>query len=219
MKTLLYIDDNQAKIDELKKNFKSFNVIYFNNPLQAIQEIDTVHYHVLLIDIIMPFLDGFSLYEKIIQKESYQGQPIFFTSETNEEESMILALQRGTGELLTPDMPWSVKEQRILNKIKEEKMIENLNDEIIFDFATGNVIKESIRVPLTNTEILLLNTIYKNKGITKDDASNLVWGKDRIMAQNNLSTHLFNLNKKVRCLGVRAVSRKGGLNLIKLEIL
>lgn len=216
MKTILYIDDNPAKINELRKNLTSFNVVSYHNPLKASYEIDQLNFDVILLDIFMPFMDGFALYDKIIKMDNYSGQPIFFTSETREEEHMIKALQKGAGELLTPDMPWSVKEQRILNRLRNESTTSSSSGDFHFDFITGKVSKDGLEVELTNIEMILFDTINRQPGINREETFHKVWGFDRPLVTNILSTHLTNLNKKIKCLGVRAISRKGDLTIVPI---
>ncbi len=216
MKKILYIDDNPAKISELKDNFCEFEVISFDNPLKASYEIEYIDYDILLLDIIMPFVDGFKLYEKAIEKRNYCGQPVFFISETIDETHMLEALKRGTGELLTPDMPWAIKKQRILNRLQGQNCRNEKSQCLSFNFAKSEVSKDNVKISLTNKEILLLQYVSSNGSVPQSCLISYVWAENSSMAKNNIATHLTNLNKKIKCFGIRASSRQGQVSIIQL---
>lgn len=223
MRTILYVDDNLGKIAELKANLNinECNLITYSNPLKFAQEVGELNYDVLILDIMMPFLDGFSLYRKVTSMNNYKGQPVFFLSETRDEELMLNALQIGAGELLTPDMPWAIKRQRILNKLTPKDISKDyINDTnpygLIVNKERLSVEKSGISVDLTHKEVLLFSSILENEDIAVNELVCMIWGNSIVMSGNNLATHLTNLNKKIKCFGVRARSKKGNLAIVEI---
>lgn len=216
MKTILYVDDNPEKMQELKTHFPDFKIIFFSNPLEASYEASFHDYDILFLDIMMPFLDGFGVYDKITSLKNYKKQPTFFISDTNDEELMLKALQLGAEDLLTSDMPWSVKRQRVLNKLNSLPETHREWDGIKFNFLDSIIRKEGKVIELTRKEMLLMKNVYEKKMILKEELEANVWGAETSMAKNNLATHLSNLNKKINPLGIKVKSRRGIVTLNQL---
>lgn len=134
MNTILYVDDNPQKISSFKEEFSDFKVISFDNPLEASKMVEDIDYDILVLDIMMPFLDGFELLAKMKKLKNYSEQPTFFLSETNDESLMIKALELGVEDLLTADMSWQVKKVRIKSRLTPKK-----DNEITFNFIDRTV--------------------------------------------------------------------------------
>ncbi len=222
IKRILYIDDNEGKINDFVENIQieGYKIKTFSNPLEALNEARFIDYDVLVLDIMMPFLDGFQLFQRLSQMDNFKGQPTFFFSETIDEELMLEALKYGSGELLTPDMPWSVKRMRILNKISPTKT--NINDSrnsfgINIDHTRFTISKLGIEVQLTHKEVLLISKILSQKDVIIEEIIDDIWGANSNMSANNLATHISNLNKKIKCFGIKAKSKKGSLALHNIE--
>lgn len=218
MKRILYIDDNEVKISNFIENIniEGYRVTTFSNPLEALNEARFLDYDILVLDIMMPFLDGFQLFQRMCKMDNFKGQPTFFLSETNDEDLMLEALKYGSGELLTPDMPWSVKRQRILNKVilANDNLDTTTNPfEIDLNKDRFTASKLGIEVELTHKETLLLATLLNGKEIHIEVIIKDIWGENNSMSANNLATHISNLNKKIKCFGVKARTKRGSLAL------
>ncbi|MEC7276942.1 MAG: response regulator transcription factor [Bdellovibrionota bacterium] len=209
MNTILYVDDNPQKISSFKKEFSDFKVISFDNPLEASKMVEDIDYDILVLDIMMPFLDGFELLAKMKKLKNYSDQPTFFLSETNDESLMIKALELGVEDLLTADMSWQVKKVRIKSRLTPKK-----DNEITFNFIDRTVELKGVLVELTTKELQLLHVLSERRGMNKDDLVAAVWGEGKLMVKNNLSTHISNLNKKIHHINKKVQSRKGIVSLI-----
>lgn len=209
MNTILYVDDNPQKISSFKKEFSDFKVISFDNPLEASKMVEDIDYDILVLDIMMPFLDGFELLAKMKKLKNYSEQPTFFLSETNDESLMIKALELGVEDLLTADMSWQVKKVRIKSRLTPKK-----DNEITFNFIDRTVELKGVLVELTTKELQLLHVLSERRGMNKDDLVAAVWGEGKLMVKNNLSTHISNLNKKIHHINKKVQSRKGIVSLI-----
>ncbi len=207
MNTILYVDDNPQKISSFKEEFSDFKVISFDNPLKASKMAEEIDYDILVLDIMMPFLDGFELLAKMKKLKNYSEQPTFFLSETNDESLMIKALELGVEDLLTADMSWQVKKVRIKSRLTPK-------NEIKFNFIDRTVELNGVLVELTTKELQLLHVLSQGEGMNKDDLVAAVWGEGKLMVKNNLSTHISNLNKKIHLINKKIQSRKGIVSLL-----
>ncbi|OUR99586.1 hypothetical protein A9Q84_00775 [Halobacteriovorax marinus] len=213
MNRIVYIDDNPAKIQAFQENLKDFQVTAFENPFEALDAIKTLTFEAIILDIMIPLLDGFQLYERITKSDTYSGQPIFFLSSTNDIDVKLRALSLGSCELLTPEMSWPEKVQRIYNKLNSANQtstvlsIEGIN----FDHNIFKVTKEGLSVELTPKEFFLFKLIVENKEISTIEVIEKVWNNTQNMSENNLSTHFSNLNKKIRSLGFKVSSKRGNV--------
>lgn len=214
MKTIVYVDDNPQKIEELKDNLPQYQIIGFENPLEAAEKLESLNYDLMLLDIMMPFMDGFQLYRKVTTLKNFKGQPIFFISETEDEDLMTKALSLGAAELLTPQMPWSVRRQRVENKLSANGSGHIQNGSLTFNLMENTVSGHGHEVELTKKEFLILSLLNGKGSASQDEVIKHVWGGNRTMARNNLSTHLSNLNRKIKPFKLKCFSRMG---MVRLE--
>lgn len=217
MNRIIYIDDNPAKIQEFISNLSNYQVIPFENPFEALESLENLEYDGIILDIMIPLIDGFQLFERITKSKAYGGQPIFFHSSSNDLDIKLRALSLGSCELLTPDMSWPEKLVRIKNKLNTKNQESSYIDELIFHLNTFKVQKEGFEIELTPKEFFLFKLVFENKGISTFSVIDEVWGELKQMSENNLSTHFSNLNKKIKVLGLKVASKRGNVFVRTLD--
>lgn len=170
-KKLIYIADDEVNICNIIKSFlvkEGFEVETFNNGRSLLDAFNEKPADMLVIDVMMPELDGFSLCSEIRQKSSV---PIIIVSAKDTEPDKIIGLNLGSDDYLTK--PFSPMEliariRSIFRRIELDK-IQDINSGIlsIADVEINRDLKQALvhgkNLGLTGMEFALLNYLAENK--------------------------------------------------------
>lgn len=87
-KTILIVDDESslAKVLNLKLTAEGFNVVIALNGQDALDQAEKNHFDLILLDLVMPILDGFEVLEKL--KQTGNSTPIIVASNLSQEEDI-----------------------------------------------------------------------------------------------------------------------------------
>lgn len=202
MKMLLVEDDRDlARVtrDYFSKNGYSLKVI--NNGQEALNYLMLNPVKLIILDIMLPGVDGFTICELVRQKSN---TPIIIISAKTEEDDKIMGLELGADDYI--EKPYSVKELFARAKAQLRRSYDfKLNSEKIIDSnLTIDIIKHQVFLnsnilSLTSKEFELLKILVQNKGIPmrKERLFNLVWGIDSDSDYSTLTVHINKLREKV----------------------
>jgi DNA-binding response OmpR family regulator len=223
MKTkIAYIDDSQMNLDCIELIFRNdFDTETFSNPDTFLKRFETQSYTSILLDIHMPKMDGFDLYEHIISSPHYNGCPILFISSDDSSESMIRSLNLGAVDFLSRQTSPEEMLARLKSKIKFFEKHRS-----IIEFAGLKVNLTLLKtclgtkeIPLTFIELKLLCLVLRNypEPVSKDIVIDSVW-KNVHVTDANIHSHVFNLNSKLSEWDHEVSSVKGrGIKLAKRD--
>ena len=97
VKRILVVDDDEMvlmALDELLKP-EGYEVRTFSRGKEALQSLDQEEYDLLMLDIIMPEMDGIELCKQIREREDCREKPIVFLTAKSREEDKIQCLEAG----------------------------------------------------------------------------------------------------------------------------
>jgi two-component system phosphate regulon response regulator PhoB len=195
-------------VDDVKDNLKSYNELLsptFNleliqNPLDLITFLSKTNTDLVLLDLHMPTINGFELYQKF--KVTHPDLPVIFLSGDPSEESVIRGLNLGADDFIVK--PVSLREliARIKNKINMKPGLPADNTiafdgfKLYCDMQMAEINEDKIQ--LTPIEFKLIHLLAKNpnKVFSREYITNLLWPNVHVQNQN-IDTHLSNLRKKL----------------------
>lgn len=199
---ILIADDNE-QITEVLKAFaekEGMQVDVANDGRQAFEKYKNNEYHILLLDIMMPYIDGYELL-KIIRKESMV--PVILITAKGEDYEKIMGLDYGADDYIVK--PFSVAEvmarvrailrRSDVNADGNRLSIGNLS--LDMDSYTCQIGQEHIK--LTKKEFDLLWTLASNKDkvFSRDNLLDSVWGYDYYGDPRTVDTHIKRLRNKL----------------------
>lgn len=185
-KKLIYIADDEINICNIIKSFlvkEGFEVETFNDGRAIFEAFNSKQADMLVIDVMMPEIDGFSLCSSIRQKSSV---PIIIVSAKDTEPDKIAGLTLGGDDYLTK--PFSPMEliariKSIFRRIELDKTHVGNNQDIkIFDISINPHTKQvrfgDKSIGLTGMEFSLVYylTINKNRAVSRSELLDKVWG-------------------------------------------
>jgi two-component system response regulator ResD len=197
MKRLLIVDD-EANIRLVVKEyaeFEGYEVAEAEDGMQAVELVKTQDFDVIIMDIMMPRLDGFSACKEI---KKYKNIPVIMLSARGEEYDKLFGFELGIDDYVVK--PFSPKElmARVKAVIKRSEHAAPANpDRLKFegleiDMAGREVYVNGKRVSMTPKEYDLLFYLVKNSNIalTRDKLLEEVWGYDFFGDDRTVDTHI-----------------------------
>lgn len=203
MYKILIVDD-EPKIRELIVKYGTFeghDILEAGSGIEAIEKIKNDTFDIILMDVMMPELDGFSTVKEIRKSCNV---PVLMLSARGEEYDRIHGFEVGVDDYVVK--PFSPKElmmriDAIMRRIKsseEEKDIFE-HEGLKIDFTGRSVFIDEKEIQLFPREYDLLFYMVKNKGIalTREKLLNKVWGYDFFGNDRTLDTHVKLLRKNL----------------------
>lgn len=204
---VLAADDETELIDalELYTERENIKLIKADNGIEALKLFRNEKPHLVLLDIMMPGLDGFAVLRKI--REESRVPAIMFTARS-EDYDKILGLELGADDYITKPYNPMVVVARIKAQLRRNYDYKDNNAEeraeikcfdIIMNRAEGVVTKRGKAVELTKTEFLILELLMQNRGriFTKQQIFDYAWDSDYIADDNTIMVHISNLRSKI----------------------
>ena len=195
--TRILVTDDEQKIREMIRKyaeFEGFTVDEAKDGFDAVNKADKEKYDLIIMDVMMPNLDGFSAVKEIKKKDP--NVPVIMLSALGEEYDKIHGFDVGVDDYVVK--PFSTKElmmriHAILKRtnadtVDNDKFV--LND-LVIDYAARTVTIKNERIQLSPKEYELLVYLVKNRGIalTREKILETVWGYDFFGDDRTLDTH------------------------------
>lgn len=191
---LLIVDDEDNIREVLKEyaSFEGYDTEECDNGMTAIQMAKETDYDCIIMDVMMPRLDGFSTVKEI---RKFKDTPVLMLSARGEEYDKLFGFEIGADDYVCK--PFSPKEvmARISAIIKRNKkeIINTIKFKgLEIDMAGRNVFVDGSKVDLTPREYELFFYLVNNRGIAVSRESLLteVWGYDFLGDDRTVDTHI-----------------------------
>jgi len=210
-KKLIYIADDEINICNIIKSFlikDGFDVEIFNDGLSILEAFNKKQADMLILDIMMPEIDGYALCSLIRLKSSV---PIIIVSAKDTESDKITGLKLGGDDYLTK--PFSPLEliariNSIFRRINLDKTSTNSNQivklsDILINFDTKQVEVNNTPLNLTVMELSLLYYLIKNKNraISRSELLDKVWGFENKVETRATDDMIKRIRKKLSDVG------------------
>lgn len=196
----ILIVDDEIKIREVVSEYakaSSYECDQACNGKDAIEKVRNNNYDCVVLDIMMPELDGFSACKKI---KAIKDVPIIMLSARQEEDDKLLSFEIGVDDYVTK--PFSPKELMARIKAVCERYNLRDNEKYVFDSLVIDVSGRSVsiddnKVMMTPKELDLLIYLVENKNIalTRDKLLSAVWQTDYYEDDRTIDTHIKMLRK------------------------
>ena len=197
MSRILIVDDeiNIRRVVKEYAEFEGYEVGEAANGMEAVELVKNNDYDLIVMDIMMPKLDGFSTCKEI---KKYKSIPVIMLSARGEEYDKLFGFELGIDDYVVK--PFSPKElmARIKAVIKRNSrpdsgIPEKLKFEgLEIDLAGREVYVDGVKASMTPKEYDLLFYLVKNKNLalTRDKLLEEVWGYDFFGDDRTVDTHI-----------------------------
>ncbi len=212
--TILIVDDEPDILEFLSYNIRKegFKVFVASNGQEALRIVQQINPSLILLDVMMPIMDGIETCQ-IIRKDLNLTQPIiaFLTART-EDYAQIAGFEAGADDYINkPIRPRLLlsKIESLLRRIKNsDKPIES-DIQIDRDRFLVIVNGESLTLPKKEFELLELLASRPGKVFNRDQILSVVWGNETIVGERTIDVHIRKLREKLGDDYIRTIKGVG----------
>ena len=205
---LIYIVEDDNNIRELVTvalTAHSYNVKPFGCAEDALAEVKRAVPDLIILDIMLPGIDGISALKKLRSEKETCSTLILFLTAKSTELDKVIGLESGADDYLAK--PFGVMELaarvkallRRNNRTAEEKDVLLAAGSIVIDTSVREVSANGAKVVLTLKEYELLKLLIENKNrvISREELLDKVWGYDFVSETRTLDMHIRTLRQKL----------------------
>jgi two-component system alkaline phosphatase synthesis response regulator PhoP len=208
---ILLVDDEPDILEFVSYNLKKvgYDVSIAHTGKEALKIAREIIPHLIILDVMMPEMDGIETCEELRSYPELQNTVIAFLTARSEDYSQIAGFDAGGDDYITKPIKPKVLQSRIkallkrfgepqqLTAIPSEK--NSIKNELIIDKERYIVIRndEELSLPKKEFELLALLASKPDKVFTRDDIFNLVWGDNIIVGDRTIDVHIRKLREKI----------------------
>lgn len=201
--TIMVIDDEEQMRKMIRKflETENYKVIEATDGIQALSLIEQEDPHILLVDIMMPFMDGFTFAQEVKRRTSI---PFIFLSAKGEEWDKIHGLKLGGDDyIVKPFLPGELlaRIESVLRRTYGLKVAPDVLKvgPLLINYESHQVKVNDVLLSLTRKEFGILDILAKNKGrvYSREQLLHLVWGDEHKSSQRTVDTHIKTLRLKM----------------------
>ncbi len=207
---ILLVDDEPDILEFLSYNISNegYEVHTAQNGKEAIEKAKKINPHLILLDVMMPEMDGIETCEILRQDKNFKNTIIAFLTARGEDYSQIAGFDAGADDYITKPVKPKVIVSRIKALLKRFKAVnedekgENLiikQSNLIIDREKYIVIKdgEELVFPKKEFELLVLLITKPDRVFTRDEIFSAVWGDNVIVGDRTIDVHIRKLREKI----------------------
>ncbi|MCG6930743.1 MAG: response regulator transcription factor [Desulfofustis sp.] len=204
---ILIIDDEPELLEKLSTVLtrEQYTVDTASDGNQALDKIWNDQYDLIVLDIMLPFIDGLEILKELRGAEI--DTPVLMLSAKGDVDDRVAGLDLGADDYL--GKPFSIAELlariRALIRRRYQESPEIHAGSIVLDSAGRKVLKDDMVIDLTRKEFSILEFLLHNRGraVSRFTLAEHVWGDefDPFSMSNFIDVHLSNLRKKITSPG------------------
>ena len=215
---ILLVDDEPDILEFLGYNLRKEGYAVFSatNGREAMKIAQETQPHLIILDVMMPEMDGIETCREIRQIPSLQKSIIIFLTARNEDYSQIAGFEAGADDYIAKP----VKPKILIIKIKallrrygnhEGKQQLEQYGSVLINREKYSVSKDGVELTLPKKEFELLSLLTSNinKVLTRDEIYSRIWGKDVIVGDRTIDVHIRKLREKLGLENIKTIKGVG----------
>ncbi|MCD6544934.1 MAG: response regulator transcription factor [Flavobacteriaceae bacterium] len=204
---ILLVDDEPDILEIVGYHLKKekYQVFKASNGKEAVKKAQSIEPNLILLDIMMPEMDGIEACEKIRALDGLENVVIAFFTARGEDYSQVAGFEAGADDYITKPVKPKVlisKVKGLLRRLKNKES--NVQDILSFDGILINkdeyfveVNSNRITLPKKEFELLCLLASVPNKVFNREIILKTVWGQDVIVGGRTIDVHIRKLREKI----------------------
>ncbi len=205
---ILLVDDEPDILEIISYNLSAqgYNVFTANNGLQAIKKAKKEQPQLIILDVMMPEMDGIEACEQIRKIPELQHTLITFLTARGEDYSQVAGVEAGADDYITKP----IKPKVLVSKIKS--LLRRLNttsntpskdlielDQLTIDREAYKIVfeGEDIILPRKEFELLYLLASKPGKVFKREDILDKIWGNEVVVGGRTIDVHIRKLREKL----------------------
>ena len=204
--SILLVEDEENLQEALKLNLEleGYEITSAYDGKEALEAVKNEHFDLMILDVMLPELDGISVVERIRLQSN--DIPILILSAKNSSADRVLGLKKGADDYLTK--PFNLEELLLrVNKLveKSQRLTARTPLAQVYTFGKNQVefnaleciTKDGQKITLTKKEIMLLKLLIENKNevVTREKILQAVWGYNVYPTTRTIDNFILNFRK------------------------
>ena len=205
---ILLVDDEPDILEFVSYNLKKekFQVYISSNGADAIKIAEEIKPHLILLDVMMPEMDGIETCEEIRKNKDLRNVMVAFLTARNEDYSQIAGFDAGGDDYIAKPIKPKVLISRVKallkrvdSDIQDKRKDGEFEQGIVIDKERYIVFKDGIEVVLPKKEFELLSLLFTKpqKVFTRDEIFSSVWGDNIVVGDRTIDVHIRKLREKL----------------------
>ena len=203
---ILLVDDDLDILNFLKYNLdkEGFSTIAVDSGIKALGAVDQTDFELIILDVMMPVMDGIETCEKIRKTTKGKQALILFLTARGEDYSQIAGFEAGADDYITKP----IKPKVFISKIKallrresrkDEKDKETTKNSFIIDRDQYLIYKNEKEFTLPKKEFELAALLISKPGkvFGRDTILNLIWGEEVVVGDRTIDVHMRKIREKL----------------------
>ena len=206
-KNILVVDDDREIVRAIALNLESegYTVFKAYDGLQALDIATTQEIHLIILDVMMPRMDGLATIMKLRESKNL---PIIVLSAKSEDNDKVLGLTVGADDYVTKPFNPAELVARVKSQLRRymslgdirtagENIIEN--GRLTFNLSEHILYADGEPVKLTPTEMKILELFMRNPGriFPADEIYSRIWNEDSFSSENTVMVHIRRIREKI----------------------
>ncbi len=207
MTKILLVDDEPDIVEFLKYNLEQngYDVIVGHDGLQALKKLSE-NPELIILDIMMPHLNGYEVYNKIRENKNFTDVPIIFLTAKSGETDEIKGLELGASDFIQKPISPKKLIARVKLNLRKNKVDLTGNDVKKLEVGPLVIDREKYVVNIDNVETILprkeFNLLFflannPDRVFSRDELLKEVWGDDVYVVDRTVDVHIRKIREKL----------------------
>lgn len=204
--SILVVDDDREIVDSISIFLKAehYHVYQAYSGLEALDLLMEHEVHLLLLDIMMPDLDGI---QTLLKLRETKNIPVILISAKSEDADKIFGLTAGADDYITKPFNPSELMARVKSQLRRYTQLGAMQetgkkiviDGLVLDTEEKTVTVDGEPVKLTPLEYKILELLCSNRGrvFSSDEIYRRVWNEDAFVSDNTIAVHIRHIREKI----------------------
>ena len=202
---ILLVDDEPDVIEIIKFNLdqEGYQVKTATNGSEAVKKAKKTFPHLIIMDVMMPEMDGIEACEILRKDPKFNNTIIMFLTARGEDYSYVAAFDAGADDYVTKPIKPKIlvsKIKALLRRLKKEEETEKLRfGKLIIDKEQYEVIQKgnTLSLPRKEFELLFLLASKPEKVVKREKIMEIVWGSEVVVGDRTIDVHIRKLREKI----------------------
>lgn len=203
---ILLVDDEPDILEIVGYNLESegYSVLKAENGIEALEIAKKQLPELIILDVMMPEMDGMETCEQLRRIPSLSNTIIMFLTARGEDYSQVAGYNAGADDYITKPVKPKVlvsKVNAMLRRLEKETVSKNVMNvgNLVIDRDEYKVIKDSEEIILPRKEFELLSLLASKPGkvFKRDDILDKVWGNEVVVGGRTIDVHIRKLREKI----------------------
>lgn len=203
---ILIVDDDEDILSFLNYNVLNagYSVQTANNGIDALEIVQKHKPELILLDLMMPGMDGIEVCTELRQRKGHYQPLIVFLTARAEDYSQVAALEAGADDYIVKP----IRPRLLISKIESilrrsssaiSEQVELDTGRFVLDRGSHQIILNGETVELPRKEFELLNLLISRPGyvFTREQIMDSVWGNETIVGDRTIDVHIRKLREKI----------------------